>query len=91
MRKLTRTMKELLATIADGTWELGISTTVGGYTWVQEGGLGKGGASRTVNISTVLGLEDRKLIVRGKREYPTVPFAVTELGKEVATKLGPRD
>lgn len=68
-------MDEVVALIRDGAWELGYGdgTRSDGSYWIQQGGLTKGGKSKTVRRSTVAALQRRGLIAV-KPRGPKQPF-----------------
>ena len=57
-------MKEVLALLESGKWELGYGdgTRSDGRYWIQKGGLCRGGESRTVSLTVFRALEKRKLV-----------------------------
>lgn len=74
MRKVAG-MAEVIDSIRHGEWELGYGdgSRGDGRYWIQRGGLGRGGESRTVSITTIKALEKRHLIKLKQRE-PKQPF-----------------
>lgn len=73
MRKLTPIQQEVIDLINQG-WELGSSVSLDGRCWIQKGGLGKGGETKTVSSSTVRTLEYLGYIERGERHFPTLHY-----------------
>ncbi len=73
MRKLTTTQQEVIDLIKQG-WELGNDLSINGRSWIQKGGLGKGGESKDVSSSTVRTLEYLGYIERGERHFPTLHY-----------------
>ena len=78
--KLSNTQKNVLSRMANG-WELGSSMTATGRSWLQLGGIGKGGATETISNATVVALQQRRLI-DGAYSFPTRKYELTELGRQ---------
>lgn len=69
--KLTKTQQGVIYLMQSG-WELGTSIAGGGSgrSWLQKGGVGKGGESRTISSATVHAL-DRKGLIKSEYSFPT--------------------
>jgi hypothetical protein len=80
--KLSPAMKEVVLKMRDG-WQLGKSNSYHVHCWIQKGGIGKGGESQNVNIGTWAALIDRKLIFESQHKYPSSPYELTDLGKQI--------
>lgn len=82
-------MNEVIALIKDGEWELGYGdgSRGDGRFWVQQGGLCKGGKTKTVRTGTVRALEKRKLVEVVPKE-PKQPFWLRRYRYVPATKPG---
>lgn len=80
MKKLSQKQSEVIRLMREG-WELGHSCKMEGRSWIQKGGIGKGGNFKNVNSNTFQAIYDRKLIVAIERSFPTHKYALTELGK----------
>jgi len=79
--KLSETQQVVISLMQKG-WELGRSLTIDGRAWMQKGGLGKGGESRDVRITTLLALQDKGLVIGMAREFPRQKYVLTEGGKQ---------
>lgn len=77
--KLSKAQQELLNLMNSG-WELGRYGGAEPRYSIQEGGLGRGGKAKTVNIKTVWALLDRRLIkqVNDSSWYPTKFIVVSK-------------
>ena len=71
--KLSKTQETIVALMNDG-WALGLDGTMIGRAWMQKGGLGCGGETRTVSLATFYALRDRGVILEGVRHFPTTPW-----------------
>jgi len=83
--KLSPAQEEVLNLMANG-WELGQSTTYDGRSWLQQGGVGKGGKSKTISANTIHALFKRKLIHSKKYRFPHRTYTLTELGRDTVKK-----
>lgn len=83
MRKLTPIQQEVIDLMKQG-WELGGSMGIGSRSWLQKGGLGKGGESKEVKSSTVHTLEYLGYIERGESHFPTLHYRLK--GEKTTTK-----
>lgn len=70
MKKMTKAQQEVIAMMCDG-WELGVSTALYGRCWLQKGGCGKGGETKSVNRKTVAALRESGMIEIAERSFPT--------------------
>lgn len=61
--KLTKAQQHVVARMKEG-WSLGLDTGLKPWAWLQQDGLGRGGATENVNLNTFSGLERRKVICR---------------------------
>ena len=73
MKKLSKAQQEVVAMMENG-WELGVSTSFDGRSWLQKGGCGKGGETKTVSIRTFSALRDAGLIESSGRSFPTEKY-----------------
>ena len=69
--------EEILRLMAEG-WEMGHSTTIDAYTWLQKGKVGHGGEHRNVHSSTFAALRRRDLIQSTGYRFPTETYVLTE-------------
>ena len=74
-KKLTKTQAILLEKLLNG-WEAGTSSNLNGRSWIQHGGLGKGGPSETVRIDTLIAL-DKAGHIRNQYGFPTSKWKLT--------------
>lgn len=74
-KKLSKAQQGVLAMMADG-WELGSSSTFTGGSWLQKGGLGRGGESRVVSSATVTALV-RAGAIKQHYGFPTSRYTIT--------------
>lgn len=70
MKKMTKAQQEVIAMMRDG-WELGASTSFDGRCWLQKGGCGKGGETKSVNHKTVAALRESGVIEIAERSFTT--------------------
>ena len=81
-QKLSDSQLAVLHNMVDG-WELGVWVDSGAR--IQQGGLGKGGPARRLNIRTFAALRKRNLIVRGAgRDFPVMRYRLTPAGRKAA-------
>ena len=73
MRKLTPLQQEIIDLMKDG-WELGTAMGLNPRSWLQKGGLGKGGESKEIKSGTVHALAYLGYIERGESEFPTLHY-----------------
>ena len=73
MKKMTKAQQEVIAMMRDG-WELGVSTSFDGRCWLQKGGCGLGGETKSVNVRTVSALRKAGLIESAGRSFPTEKY-----------------
>lgn len=79
--KLSKAQQKIIELMKEG-WELGRSTSfASNRAWVQQDGVGRGGKSEKMSISTFCVLLDKKLIELKKDGFPTSKYQLTELGK----------
>lgn len=67
--KLSNLQQEVLDKMKAG-WQLGVGMSYQGRAWLQKGGCGRGGETKTVNSATVWALRNKGLIALDKREFP---------------------
>lgn len=70
---LSATQIDVLIRLSNG-WQLGRSSgffKLHSRTWIQKGGIGKGGEAVTVPSATFKSLLDKKLIILTEERYPT--------------------
>jgi hypothetical protein len=84
--KLSQTMADVLAAMAAG-WELGKNATMDGRAWLQKLGVGRGGPTRDIRITTWSALLNRGFIKHTKGRFPTKHYVITDLGASVAAEL----
>lgn len=75
--KLSKTQQEVVALMREG-WELGRSTTMGGRTWLQNGGIGRGGEVKRVSAATATALSRAGVIVSNGYNFPVETFRLKE-------------
>lgn len=82
--KLSQRQQEVIDLMKQG-WELGLSS--GWHTWcsIQQGGQGKGGESRNININTLNSLQEKKLIEFDYEKYPTKIYRLCSDTKSTET------
>lgn len=73
MKKLSGAQQEVIDLMRSG-WELGVSTSFDGRCWLQKGGCGRGGESKSVNARTVSALREAGLIESAGRSFPTEKY-----------------
>lgn len=81
MKKLSKAQGEVVRLMREG-WELGKSEGMSGGAWLQKNGVGRGGETKTISISTYLALYTKRIIA-GEYTFPTSKYSLTELGKNV--------
>ena len=59
-------------------WSLGLTMTLTGGYWLQEGGLGRGGKAEDVRANTAHALYTRDVIQSKRRGFPVEEFQLTE-------------
>jgi hypothetical protein len=76
--KLTKHQQETLDLLNSG-WELGVSSSLtGGNVWLQENGVGKGGATKKVRRSVYEALREGGHIVRIGEHTPTYIYGAAK-------------
>ncbi len=80
--KLSKTQKEVIQLMREG-WQAGWTVGIKPRTRIQNGGIGKGGESKTLNSNTFFSLIDKKLIEQTGERYPSKKYDLTELGKSI--------
>jgi hypothetical protein len=68
-------------------WELGHNRGYGSRAWIQKGGVGKGGKSKTISQATFTVLLQMKAIEMWDGGYPTDKYCISESGKELLTQI----
>lgn len=76
----TPAQRKVLQAMADG-WGFGREDTYHGGFWMQQGGLGCGGPSEEVRVSTGFALLQAGWIVVVRKGWPTVHYALTPAGR----------
>ena len=79
--KLSKTQQEIVQLMKNG-WELGIHHAYFSDSWIQKDGLGKGGESKNVSITTIWALEKKGVIERKEKEGFLSTFRLTKEGGE---------
>ena len=59
-------------------WSLGLTMTLTGGYWLQQGGLGRGGATESVHANTAHALRTKGVIQSVRRVFPVEEFQLTE-------------
>jgi len=72
--KLSKTQQEVID-LMKNDWELGTSMSGEHHSWLQKGGLGKGGESKTVSSATVHALY-RKGLIKSIDVFPTRKYYI---------------
>ncbi len=75
--KVSKTQEEVLRLMAED-WELG---TTGGFEpryWLQKGGIGRSGESKTVSSATFFALWDKGLIEKESAKFPFTYYKLTD-------------
>lgn len=85
MNKLSPTQKNVI-TLMRQNWELGCSHAYGERTWLQFGGIGKGGKSKDIRSSTLKSLKAMNLIVLDRKESGFSIYALSDTGKQLIVK-----
>jgi hypothetical protein len=78
--KLSARQLDVLRKMADG-WKLWHSTGWYTRTWLQNGGLGKGGETREVHLLTFEALSKRKLIRAVEYHVSESRYVITDAGR----------
>lgn len=73
-KKLSKTQQEVLHMMRNG-WELGTSSGLHGRSWLQRGGLGRGGEVKRVSYATVYSLFKAGLI-KHHYGFPTSRYTI---------------
>ncbi|KKL04120.1 hypothetical protein LCGC14_2619280 [marine sediment metagenome] len=69
--RLSKTQMEVVNLMREG-WELGVGCAFGDYrSWLQKGGIGKGGPTKHISGATTHALWKKKVIIISKDEFPT--------------------
>jgi hypothetical protein len=77
-RPLSKTQRDVIDLMKNG-WQLATNGGIDGGAWIQKGGAGRGGESKTVNMQTVHGLYLRGVIRQaGKGPGIGHVYALTE-------------
>jgi len=80
--RLTPLMRDVLGKLADG-WELGHALTRNlSFTWLQDGGLGKGGEMRQISTRTFHALFNRGYIYQLDTSWHVEGYWLTEEGED---------
>lgn len=73
MENLTERQQRVIDLMKEG-WELGISRTYGVRAWLQKDGIGRGGESEDVYLSTFYSLSKKGYIILKKEGFPTSTY-----------------
>ena len=78
MAKLTKAQQDVIDKMKNG-WELGRNTSFFSASpcWIQEGGIGYGGKSQNVSLSTFMVLWNMELIESNSSSFPTETYHLT--------------
>lgn len=77
MKKLSKRQHEIINLLSSG-WEMGWSMAMDGLVWIQKGGAGCGGESKTVSVSTACALLNMGLIERIGNRFPIARYRLTD-------------
>lgn len=80
--KLSKTQKEVVRLMREG-WQVGKSVGIKPRAWMQNGGIGRGGESKTLNSNTFFALLDKKLIHETAEKYSIKKYDLTDFGKSI--------
>ncbi len=75
--KLTASQQRVVDLMGEG-WALGISAGIGSRAWLQWGGLGRGGTTENVRITTFHALYSKGVIKGLGRKWPISEYVLTE-------------
>ena len=78
--RLTNKQKEIIKLMQDG-WELGFDNHANNV-WIQKNGVGYGGDSVNMRMSTFKSLQSMELIF-GEYHFPVSKYHLTDLGKNI--------
>ncbi len=79
--KLSKTQQEVVDLIKSG-WELGQGGSSSNYrVWLQFGGVGRGGESKTISKATLRMLLKKEIVVFHERNYPLDTYKLTPAGR----------
>lgn len=81
--KLSPTQIDIIQKMRDG-WELGRNCGYRSSVWMQKNGIGRGGESKDLSISTFQILWEKKIITVIRIGYSTTVYALTDLGKTIS-------
>lgn len=81
-KKISSTQAFVLNLLSNG-WELGHSKGFKQNAWVQKGGVGRGGESRSISMATFNCLIEIKAIEITTSGYPTDKYKITESARKV--------
>ena len=70
---LTPAQQHIVERLRNG-WVLGLEMTLAGGYWLQQGGLGRGGATESVHANTAHALYKRGVIRSIRRVFPVEEF-----------------
>ena len=76
-KPLTPAQKHIVERLRSG-WVLGLKMTLAGGWRLQQGGLGRGGATESVHANTAHALYTRGVIQSRRRVFPVEEFQLTE-------------
>ena len=79
MKRLSTAQQRVLDLMGSG-WELGYGLTIRGGCWLQENGIGKGGRTEPVRVTTFVVLRRQGLIQSLGHDFPTERFVLAERG-----------
>jgi len=81
-RKKSTVQIDTLCLMTQG-WQLGVTQTFNGGCWLQKGGCGRGGESKTVSSSTKNSMWNKGLIDTDKHGFPLCTYKLTEMGRHM--------
>ena len=81
---LTPAQQRIVERLRTG-WVLGLEMALAGGYWLQQGGLGRGGATESVHANTAHALYKRGVIQSIRRAFPVEEFQLTAAWRESAT------
>lgn len=76
MKKLSKTQQEVVDLMRSG-WELGNSGGFYSRTWLQKGGCGRGGDTKTVSVATLFALRKVNAIKVKNSQWALTTYQLT--------------
>jgi hypothetical protein len=80
--KISNTQKEIITLMREG-WEMAKSNTMNARSWIQKNGIGKGGETKNLTVSTFISLCEKGIIEQKEYGFPSSTFKLTELGMTI--------